>query len=145
MYAKAFLICFCLLLSSSVQYEERTIAWNASRKLSWADFKAQPDPNSDAVALTASGITFSYSLKTSERNVVDFSTTVKAHFYPEKSWYLTNKASAYILRHEQLHFDITELSTDWNRLNFQWQADGNLGKITHYNDISKDGMLVHGK
>jgi len=42
-------------------------------------------------------------------------------------------------------FDITELSTDWNRLNFQWQADGNLGKITHYNDISKDGMLTHGK
>ena len=46
-----------------------------------------------------------------------------------------------------MHFDfeITELDNEWNRLNFQWQRDGNLGKITHYNDISKDGMYTHGK
>lgn len=40
-------------------------------------------------------------------------------------------------------FDVTELHNDWNRLNFQWQKDGHMGKITHYNDVSKDGMYTH--
>jgi len=42
-------------------------------------------------------------------------------------------------------FNIGELPNEWNRLNYQWQKDGNLGKITHYNDVSKDGMFNHGK
>lgn len=43
------------------------------------------------------------------------------------------------------NFNITEIPTEWNRLNFQWQKDGNKGKITHYNDVSKNEMLNHGK
>jgi hypothetical protein len=88
---------------------EDTMAWNASRKLSWPDFKANPNQGSDAVALTASGITFGYSVKTSGEIIMDFATSVEAHFYPNKSWYLKEKGNAYILGHEQLHFDITEL------------------------------------
>ncbi len=83
--------------------------WNETTKLTWADFKGQPDSESDAVALTASGITFGYAVKTSGERIVDFSTTVEAHFYPNKSWYLKEKSNAHILEHEQLHFDITEL------------------------------------
>jgi hypothetical protein len=85
------------------------MTWNASRKLVWTDFKAAPNQNSGAVALTASGITFGYSLKTSGDRIVDFSSSVEAHFYPHKSWYLKEKGNPYILGHEQLHFDITEL------------------------------------
>ena len=85
------------------------ISWNTSVKLTWEDFKAKPDTESDAVALTASGITFGYSVKTKGEQIIDFSTTVESHFYPNKSWYLKSKASSYILNHEQLHFDITEL------------------------------------
>lgn len=83
--------------------------WSENRKLSWSDFKSQPSANSDAVALTASGITFAYSVQTSGQRIVGFSTTIEAHFYPNKSWYLKEKGNAYILGHEQLHFDITEL------------------------------------
>lgn len=88
---------------------EETMTWSEAQKLTWADFKATADANSDAVALTASGITFGYSVKTSGRRIIDFSTFVEAHFYPNKSWYIYERANDYILGHEQLHFDITEL------------------------------------
>jgi hypothetical protein len=88
---------------------EETMTWNETRKLTWADFKANPNLLSDAAALTASGITFGYSVKTSGKRIIDFTTSVEAHFYPNKSWYLKDKSDAYILKHEQLHFDITEL------------------------------------
>lgn len=88
---------------------DETMTWNEARKLSWADFKASPDPKSDAVALTASGITFGYSVKTSNKRIVGYTTTVEAHFYPTKSWYIKEKGDDYVLGHEQLHFDITEL------------------------------------
>ena len=42
-------------------------------------------------------------------------------------------------------FDITELPIEWNKLNWQWQSDGDYGKITHFNDVSKPMMLTHGK
>ena len=41
-------------------------------------------------------------------------------------------------------FDITELPTEWNKLNFQWAADGDRGKITHFNDVVKGKMKTHG-
>ena len=102
----------CLFfLAVGISTNDDTMTWNESRRLTWDDFRANPDPNSDAVALTASGITFGYSVKTSGARIIDFSTTVEAHFYPNKSWYLENKGDAHILGHEQLHFDITELYT----------------------------------
>lgn len=101
---------FCLLfLFVGESPNEETMTWVESQKLSWADFKADPNLESDAVALTASGITFGYSVKTSGRRIIDFSTSVEAHFYPNKSWYLKEKGDDRILMHEQLHFDITEL------------------------------------
>jgi hypothetical protein len=108
MHIKHFIVCL-LFLGLVKNTNEDTMTWNESHKLNWADFKANPNQNSDAVALTASGITFGYSLKTSGERIIDFSSSVEAHFYPNKSWYLKDKGSAYILAHEQLHFDITEL------------------------------------
>ena len=108
MHIKHFIVCL-LFLGLVKSTNEDTMTWNESHKLNWADFKASPNQNSDAVALTASGITFGYSLKTSGERIIDFSTSVEAHFYPNKSWYLKDKGSTYILAHEQLHFDITEL------------------------------------
>ncbi|OUR95564.1 DUF922 domain-containing protein [Flavobacteriales bacterium 34_180_T64] len=100
------LFLFLLLNPNS---NEETIAWRDSYKLSWENFRGEPKTNTDAVAVTASGITFSYSMRRSDSRIVDFSTIVEAHFYPNKSWYNKSEADAYILAHEQLHFDITEL------------------------------------
>ena len=103
-------IIICLLLFVVVEgTKEDTMTWDESRRLTWSDFRANPNQNSKAVALTASGITFGYSVKTSGERIVDFTTSVEAHFYPNKSWYLKGKGNSYILAHEQLHFDITEL------------------------------------
>ena len=75
------------------------------------------DQNTDAVAVTASGITFSFSVSQSNAVFVDFNAEVEAHFYPEKSWYLKDKGDDHILAHEQLHFDITELHVRQLRFN----------------------------
>ncbi len=108
MYIKHLIVCILFLVVVKSTNED-TMTWNESLRLTWTDFKANPNQDSDAVALTASGITFGYSVKTSGEIITDFSTSVEAHFYPNKSWYLKEKCNAYILGHEQLHFDITEL------------------------------------
>ncbi|WP_458627330.1 DUF922 domain-containing protein [Winogradskyella sp. PC D3.3] len=105
---KNLLIVLSILFLGSPSNEE-SFTWNDRAKLTWEDFKGTPDLESDAVALTASGITFGYAVKTSGKQIVDFTATVEAHFYPNKSWYVKSKGNPYILRHEQLHFDITEL------------------------------------
>ncbi|NMH89383.1 DUF922 domain-containing protein [Flavivirga algicola] len=103
---KAFLVLSCFLC---VQQDEPAMSWNASYKLSWSDFKDTPDKSTSAVAITASGITFGFSVRTSDNCVVSFTSEVYAHFYPEKSWYKKEQADIHVLGHEQLHFDITEL------------------------------------
>lgn len=100
------LLFFCCFL---LVQDEPVISWNESYKLSWTDFKDEPNPRTGAVAITASGITFSYSIRQTNNNVVGFSAEVFAHFYPEQSWYKPEQANNHILGHEQLHFDITEL------------------------------------
>lgn len=89
--------------------DEVTITWNEAKKLTWEDFRGPTEPDSDAVAVTASGITFSFSVKQTSDKFVSFNAEVEAHFYPEKSWYVKAKGDDHILAHEQLHFDITEL------------------------------------
>ena len=108
MQIKHLIFCFLFIVVGRDTNEE-TVIWNESRRLTWDDFRADPNLSTDAVALTASGITFGYSVKTSGARIIGFSTSTEAHFYPDKSWYLKDKGDAYILGHEQLHFDITEL------------------------------------
>ena len=115
-----YILVFLVLFFVGNTTSKETMTWNASRKLTWSDFKANPNPSSGAVALTASGITFGYSVKTSGKRIVDFSASVEAHFYPNKSWYIKERANTYILKHEQLHFDITELYVR----KFRQQLDG---------------------
>ncbi|MBO3116733.1 DUF922 domain-containing protein [Winogradskyella sp. DF17] len=103
------IILFLLLVFSQPKANDEALSWKDNRPLTWADFKARPQSNSSALAQTSSGISFGYSLKTRDGRIVDYNTNVQAHFYPNKSWYLKDKADGYILKHEQLHFDITEL------------------------------------
>ena len=64
------------------------------------------------------------------------------HFHKE-----TGKGETAYLNMMLFHhgFKITELESDWNRLNFQWSENNHFGKITHFNDIKKDKMYNHGK
>jgi len=102
---------FALILCGfiCVAQDQPVISWNESYELSWADFKDNPDSKDRAIAITASGITFGFSIKQTDTQVVSFTTDVLAHFYPEQSWYKAVEADTHVLGHEQLHFDITEL------------------------------------
>ncbi|MBT8236619.1 MAG: DUF922 domain-containing protein, partial [Bacteroidia bacterium] len=101
------LIIFFQAISLPAQ-EEEPIVWSADRRLNWSDFKDVSPDSSPVAALTASGISYSFSsMEQNGEMIADF--TVTAFFYPTRSWVQDHLASANILAHEQLHFDITEL------------------------------------
>lgn len=85
-----------------------SIPWDASRKLTWEDFKGSVPAGSVPAATTASGISYQYSANLIHHEVqLDFE--VSAFFYPNESWYKPTICDTHILQHEQLHFDISEL------------------------------------
>jgi hypothetical protein len=89
--------------------QERSITWNDDLQLQWENFKRKPTEATSVVAVTASGLSFGFSSKMTETELVDYTVFVDAHFYPDKSWYVKERANSVILNHERLHFDITEL------------------------------------
>lgn len=138
------IVLFALFINCFISFsqnEEPILLWDDTYKLSWNDFKDQPDPNTDVVAITASGITFQYSIKKSDDEITGFTTQVKTIFYPEKSWHKPERANKHILSHEQLHFDITELHSRIFRqqlslLLVSENLSENLDSL--YNDIKND-------
>jgi len=129
------LLIIFLFFLKPVLSEEVTISWSDSKKLNWSDFKGKIDHNTDAVAVTASGITFSFSVSQSKGEYVDFNAEAQAHFYPEKSWFVEKKGDDHILAHEQLHFDITELHVR--------QLRYNISNIQVSKNIKSDLRGVH--
>lgn len=85
-----------------------TITWSAE-KLTWEDYKADPEPkNTREAASTSSGISYSWSYST-VNYIPDLSYVITTNFYPKSSWVKPDEKSVSLLAHEQLHFDITEL------------------------------------
>jgi hypothetical protein len=100
---------FALACLFIVPNDDEVISWRDDIKLTWNEFKGVPKTNMSAVAVTASGITFEFSVRETNSRIVSFDSQVYAHFYPNKSWYIKEQGDNHILAHEQLHFDITEL------------------------------------
>jgi len=96
----ALLVLFTPLFLSA-QQEGNFVDWSVKR-LDWDDFKASPVKNSDAAALTATHLGFSYSLS---NNRVSYE--IICRFDKTKSWGLVK--TEWILKHEQGHFDIAEI------------------------------------
>ena len=136
---KLILVSLLLLLVSP--NPEDTLLWRDDLKLTWNDFKGKKDIQTDAVAVTASGITFAYSVRKANNRIVDFKANVEAHFYPNKSWVISELADDYILAHEQLHFDITELHVRKFRQQIsQVKVSQNLDRILNglHQNINKE-------
>jgi len=93
-------------VDDSKKYETE-IEWSADRKLTWDDFKGEPDrvnfPN--ALALTNSGFGYESGVNMFKQGKV----FVKSVFRTDKSWVIPMGLNDYVLRHEQIHFDITEI------------------------------------
>ncbi len=102
-----YLLIFFFSVTAFSQNEEK-ISWSEDYRLTWSDFKAPPRSGVSYVASTTSGISFSYSV-TEQNGNRDLKVTVTSYFFPRKSWVDPDHATAYILGHEQAHFDISEL------------------------------------
>lgn len=84
-------------------FSQDTIYWNSANSLRWEDFKGKPVENTWFQALTSTGITYTIHYN---NNITGFN--VRAYFVKSNSW---RKAAAdtSVLRHEQGHFNITEI------------------------------------
>ena len=104
-----FFVGFITLMSFSFVKDD-FILWQENKKLKIQDFKAD---NKDTVkvnrqqflgAISAIRIEYS-SFQRKKNSVPDFS--IKTYFDPNESWMLLK--NDYVLQHEQIHFDLTEL------------------------------------
>ena len=97
---------------------ETKITWSADRKLTWADFKGKPDTENypTALALTNSGFGFEPSSFNLFKSGDLF---IQATMNTYDSWVLPEGRNDYVLRHEQIHFDITEIYSRKLRKIFQ--------------------------
>lgn len=88
---------------STANSKEKRILWMENQYPTWSDYKGKPK-NNGMVAETSTIIEISFGVK----NGVVF-TKVNCAFLPLNSWVHDKQKSDYILKHELLHFDITEL------------------------------------
>lgn len=114
-------------LLAIAQNKEELLEWDAARRLTWADYKGKPDPDSDAAASTASTLAISYNISTS-----GFSFKIESYFSKTRSWGLHK--TDYILSHEQGHFDIAEIFA--RKLNKK-MSEYRFNKKTYQKDLDK--------
>jgi len=134
---------FILFLLSCTLYQgdEVAITWQSDLELQWSDFKAEPRPQDNAAAVTASGISFGFSSTKSSTKLIDFTYEITAQFYPERSWRVNAPLSDVVLAHERLHFDITELFARKFRqgiLNTEFTMNINIEIERIYNTINTE-------
>ena len=127
-----FLIGFISLMSFSFVKDD-FILWQENKKLKIQDFKAD---NKDTVkvnqqqflgAISAIRIEYS-SFQRNKNSVPDFS--IKTYFDPNESWMLLK--NDYVLQHEQIHFDLTELYARKMRKSIESLRQKNVTNISIY-------------
>lgn len=101
------LLIFILAVPVLAQENEK-LSWNQEKSLSWSDFKASPKKHLPYKANTNSGLSFSWN-STESISGIELTYEVRSNFYPNRSWVKKIEEVDYLLAHEQLHFDITEL------------------------------------
>lgn len=101
-------ILMAALFATASYTQEEEIVWSPQFRLNWSDFRAKPEPNSRIAAVTASGISYSFSSMARD-DFYEVEYVVSTSFYPQKSWYQPHMCDELVLSHEQLHFDIAEL------------------------------------
>lgn len=87
-----------------------TIYYNAEEKLGWTNFQGNPVMGGKAGAITTAGFGYKARLH-ADKNRTDFIVSVYSFFSKSKSWVKPDKKTAYVLNHEQKHFDIAYIGT----------------------------------
>ncbi len=88
--------------SGIAQTDPDFIPWG-TKALEWTDFKGKPELNSKYKANTHSTLRTPISWDSDTVSI-----EVIAEFVKSKSWVIDNNQSMELLKHEQIHFDITE-------------------------------------
>lgn len=88
-----------------------TIYHDVNKKLTWKDFKGEPDTKHFGGAVTASGYAFDADIKM-EGKIIYLNIGVYVFFNKSQSWRKPGITSDYHLLHEQVHFDITRLGAE---------------------------------
>jgi hypothetical protein len=104
MKAFVFLV-FIYGIASTAYCQENYLTWNEKKPLDWVDFSGPTKDSSTFDAESFAEVRFTYSFN----SLVDFKFDVSAAFNKNTSWYKKENQSPYLLKHEQLHFDIAEL------------------------------------
>ncbi len=86
-----------------------TIYYNPNKNLVWADFKGIPGPPSPVAAITASGFGYKANMSSSGGKG-EINVAIYCYFNKNSSWVRLGKTTAYILNHEQHHFDVSYLA-----------------------------------
>lgn len=121
MFIKMGLI-FLLFLTSSVV---DPIVWSKEVRLSWNDFQGSVPKLDSHVALSRVEIQYESNVDKAGKMTMD----IKGVFIKELSWVKADKKSDQILKHEQYHFNLTEVWArklrkeitlkKWNTKNFE--------------------------
>jgi hypothetical protein len=88
--------------------QDDIIFWSKQQPLKWEDYKGQVDETSKFYAATLASIKYRYGYNKTG-TVHNFKFQVNSYFTKSRSWSKKEHQSAPLLKHEQLHFDLTEL------------------------------------
>jgi len=120
-----------------VAAQDEELPWNSDKKLTWNDFKSIPDYSHPYAAITYSGMSYGFSADVVSGEV-DVNYKVNCFFVANKSWVKRRyRGDKELLKHEQLHFDITELYTR------KFRAE--LSKMTFTNNVKAEIKAVYKK
>jgi lipopolysaccharide export LptBFGC system permease protein LptF len=125
-----------LFVCITVIQANNLIPWSASRKLTWSDFKGNPDPQSPNAALTSSKINIEYGY-----DEKGFQFSISCNFDKNRSWVRIKNNE--VLAHEQGHFDIAEINA--RKLNKLMKAYLFNAKTANsdLNKLYEDAMKQH--
>ena len=90
---------------NNIKTDDSQILWNKDSTLTWDDFQGKIPATAATAAMTYTTI----GLNTFDYTTTSYNVSIKAMFVKNKSWVQIKKATDYLLKHEQLHFDIAEL------------------------------------
>ena len=110
---------------------EGHILWNEEYRLTWDDFQGKA--RKSHVASAMSDITFAVKIKSEGSTLTMY---IQPSFNPKGSWVKDEDKSDYLLKHEQIHFDIAELNARKLREELQTK------KLTKVNAESSINRLV---
>jgi len=101
---KCLLTAAIFLITAGFVTAENYIVWNKDRPLLWDDFQSKPNSSYNEGARATTSILIDFINKTDP-----FLIEINAVFYPKRSWFRKGYDDDDGLKHEQGHFDITEI------------------------------------